>query len=676
MKITRSRLRKIILERLLTEAPSVEQAEAAFEKRVKKLLRGLNYDLNQNPSDVIEKSLAYRYDGAEINDVIKQLESPEQILSDISIVIPEDVSDDARANSIYWLLDKFRNNPGLFFAIVSEETLRIEEEKTGDFVESVLCARIKDSLEKHGQYKQIFTVFEEGESGEYEEKPDPRRDLSAIKDVNELFYLIRNNEEKIEEKNAKESERISAENLASGFIRLRGDFYMAGGKIDKNPATGFYTQPDSEGIVIGEIHTKAAAVKIGTDSGWCTAAPGLDYFKNYYRVNDPLIYVEDNGKRYQFSYGMHEFRTEQDAAVPRPDLIKYSKLVWEELRQRYSDTIVNKYPKITIWMIANNVADDFSDELIMTIINDENIDVDVLKSFAVNPNTPIEGLKKISENFAWGSAVLNNPALTQEVVDYFVKYHVERHNLDGQKILALVNLTNLDTPKEVFAINNNYAFDALTAKRDLTPEIIAYVLEKGSDKSINALLRNKNLRPEFLKFIYESGKLKSLANFVILQNPRTPESVLRSAYEKSPLYHTAISANMNTPSNILSDIANHSKVKLNSTAVYNIINSPNLTKSILDLYIDRMINGELLASERQLISRLAVFIVKNSPLVTKSDIAKIKNSSWERAAPAGYKLERFWNKNNPDDQIAQSSENDQNLAMVSERWLQIAGLIK
>jgi len=89
-----------------------------------------------------------------------------------------------------------------------------------------------------------------------------------------------------------------------------------------------------------------------------------------------------------------------------------------------------------------------------------------------------------------------------------------------------------------------------------------------------------------------------------------------------------------------------------------------------------MINGELLASERQLISRLAVFIVKNSPLVTKSDIAKIKNSSWERAAPAGYKLERFWNKNNPDDQIEQSSENDQNLDMVSERWLQIAGLIK
>jgi len=85
-----------------------------------------------------------------------------------------------------------------------------------------------------------------------------------------------------------------------------------------------------------------------------------------------------------------------------------------------------------------------------------------------------------------------------------------------------------------------------------------------------------------------------------------------------------------------------------------------------------MINGELLASERQLISRLAVFIVKNSPLVTKSDIAKIKD--WNSAA--GYKLERFWNKNNPDDQIAQSSENDQNLAMISERWLQIAGLIK
>ena len=175
---------------------------------------------------------------------------------------------------------------------------------------------------------------------------------------------------------------------------------------------------------------------------------------------------------------------EDDEPVGKEKEIELSRLVWGALIQKYGEAILNKYLKITTWMIANNIAGDVSDEVIMAIINDENIDVDVLNAFAINPNTPIEGLKKISQNFAWGSAVLNNPALTQEIVDHFVKYHIERENLGGQKVFALLNLTNLNTPKEVFALNNDYVFDALTAKKDLTPEIIEYVLENDMIKTL------------------------------------------------------------------------------------------------------------------------------------------------------------------------------------------------
>jgi len=673
MKIKKSQLRKIILESLIVEAISVEQAEAKLEKEKMKIWKSLIFVVKRDGIGAI-RSAAQKYnykpspwtdgwdesplktthlDGASYG--LEHL-TADELFRNIDNFIPVDVDDADRSNSILWLIKQFKSDLGLFFAVTEEE--EVIENNYGNLGEVTLVNKIRNSLEKFGQFKHLLN-------------PAEKRDLFRIKDMQELFSIIEAHEEVIDAENKRLGSRISGENVIKGFIPLRGGLNIVGGNtIQKNSQTGFYTKPDSEGVVIGEIHTKAAAVKLGSDTEWCTAAPGLNYFHDYYESDDPLIYIEIGGTRWQFSYSSHQFMDEGDNPIQKEKEIELSRLVWRELRQKYGEAILNKYPKITTWMIANNVASDFSDEAIMTIINNENIDVDVLNAFAINPNTPIEGLKKISQNFAWGSAVLNNPALTQEIVDHFVKYHIERENLGGQKILALINLTNLDTPKEVFALNDNYVFDALTAKKDLTPEIIEHVLENGYDKNINALLKNKNLKPEFLKFIYDSGKLKGLSKFAILQNPSTPESVLRSAYERGPYFHQSISANINTPSDILADIANHSKTKFNKTVVYNIINSPNLTKSILDLYIGRMINGELLASERQLSSRIAVFIVKNSPLVTKSDIAKIKDWNPE----TGSKLERFWNKNNPDDQIIQSSENDQNLGMVSERWLQIAGL--
>jgi hypothetical protein len=40
------------------------------------------------------------------------------------------------------------------------------------------------------------------------------------------------------------------------------------------------------------LHNKGAACKFGKGTEWCTAAPGLNYFEDYYDKEDPLFYFE------------------------------------------------------------------------------------------------------------------------------------------------------------------------------------------------------------------------------------------------------------------------------------------------------------------------------------------------------------------------------------------------
>ena len=51
--------------------------------------------------------------------------------------------------------------------------------------------------------------------------------------------------------------------------------------------------PDSEGWVLAAAHNKGAASNLGKETNWCTASPGLDYFKTYYNGrDDPLFFIK------------------------------------------------------------------------------------------------------------------------------------------------------------------------------------------------------------------------------------------------------------------------------------------------------------------------------------------------------------------------------------------------
>ena len=60
---------------------------------------------------------------------------------------------------------------------------------------------------------------------------------------------------------------------------------------------------------------KGAACKLGKDTDWCTAAPGLEYYKQYHSKDDPLIIFiskKDPTEKYQFHYGSEQFMNRYD----------------------------------------------------------------------------------------------------------------------------------------------------------------------------------------------------------------------------------------------------------------------------------------------------------------------------------------------------------------------------
>jgi hypothetical protein len=66
---------------------------------------------------------------------------------------------------------------------------------------------------------------------------------------------------------------------------------------------------------------KGAACELGKGTDWCTAAPGLDYYEQYHKEDDPLFVFKSKKQpehldwRYQFHYGSEQFMDTNDHPV-------------------------------------------------------------------------------------------------------------------------------------------------------------------------------------------------------------------------------------------------------------------------------------------------------------------------------------------------------------------------
>ena len=181
---------------------------------------------------------------------------------------PYDLEDKEKALSRIWLKNQVLKNYDGFWEFIRPTPSA-----------SNIHSNIATRLERFFQYKRFI------------ERPD-KRDLNNIEDFDELreivlqaetLYLI--DQEKRDYKDAeKGTEKIFEDKYWQIFI----------------------------------IHNHGAACELGKGTNWCTAAPGLEYFKKYYKPKDPLfIFIDksDPTKKYQFHYGTKQFTDKNGESI-------------------------------------------------------------------------------------------------------------------------------------------------------------------------------------------------------------------------------------------------------------------------------------------------------------------------------------------------------------------------
>lgn len=91
-------------------------------------------------------------------------------------------------------------------------------------------------------------------------------------------------------------------------------------KADKDASLGTNKIHEDEEWEVYVPENKGAACRLGKNTDWCTAAPGLDYYSYYHKENDPLfifISKKDPSEKYQFSYGSDQFMDRNDRDLRR-----------------------------------------------------------------------------------------------------------------------------------------------------------------------------------------------------------------------------------------------------------------------------------------------------------------------------------------------------------------------
>jgi hypothetical protein len=214
--------------------------------------------------------------------------------------VPYDLTDNQKGTAVLWLLKVARENPKV----------------AANFIAGRIFARERNSLETFFHHQRFM----------------PRQDLMQVKTMEDLIDMTDAAKEEIE----KDQERKNYLDAEEGTEILR----------------------DDDNWKIAVLHNKGAACELGKSTDWCTAAPGLDYFEEYYKPEDPLFYfqqkkyiqgdVDQPPTKYQFHYGSSQFMDANDHRV--------DKETFEILHNMLIETeAYNKYEKLRIFELERLV---------------------------------------------------------------------------------------------------------------------------------------------------------------------------------------------------------------------------------------------------------------------------------------------------------------------------------
>lgn len=344
----RSYTASILNEDLLIE--SSEDAYETIKKRAAKLLKGWAYDnapdyyntINSNIQKAIKDRLEDGVSQETLDDYTNAWEIGGIVIANLlnDRSTPHDVTDKQLAISLLWNykqlvigsivdLDHFlgkivkflaQNNYDIFVAFTGKQ-LKIPELSAFNLFFSY--AYMHDDNEPDIRRNKLIENFFHWNNF----IRNGKKDLNSVVDYDELMELVKEAEPKYKAWQEKQEQA----------------------DVEK----GKEVLLDNNSWQVIAIHNKGAACQLGKGTEWCTAAPGLNYFKTYYQPDDPLFFILDksDGEKYQFHFGTKQFMDKDDN-----DLYPSRYYLGDEIMKVLKKVIPDKYK------IARNFLNKFEEK--------------------------------------------------------------------------------------------------------------------------------------------------------------------------------------------------------------------------------------------------------------------------------------------------------------------------
>jgi len=444
--------------------------------------------------------------------------------------VPEDLTDTQQGTTLEWLISVGINDPLMkqkFYneAIASTETDSGQSDLILKRSRGVALARvdlraIRNDLERYWH------------SHEYSDQ----KDIFSIKSFADLA--------------------VAADRAKRGFDAAQADKEF----LDADNPGAVEVFRDDNKWRIYALHNKGAACKFGKGTEWCTAAPGLNYFEEYYEPDDPLFYFEDKDveKRYQFHFGSNQFMDEEDRELDDEERDWFISLLGET-------DAVEKYEVVKYWVELGELLqiaysrDTTSEELFTLAKNAHEGERAVFEAIIENPNVTGEILKFIAVNHAdsRGSAI-GHSKFPIEAIEEMANSEDKEVRFDAVTTgrLSAETLTRL-SEDEYWRVRGKVAEDEKTP-----PEALAKLAtDEKYEGVVDALLKNKSLPSELFEPILKRAKegdnkgathptntvpnyethewnpapayLYSNAQGLAASNPQAPEELLRAIVANS-----------------------------------------------------------------------------------------------------------------------------------------------
>ena len=276
--------------------------------------------------------------------------------------IPDDLTDNQKGTAILWLRKLAKEDSHVARAFIDGLTGGNRNSKYG---------RLWDDFEAFFHHQRFM----------------PQQDLMSVKSIDDLQKMVDEAKDDIHAAMGKKQ-----------YLDAEAGIEVLSGKMERNEETGkLERRPGKNGWFIAIMNNKGAACELGKETDWCTAAPGLDYFEEYYEPDDPLFFFEgfwtDPSTRFQFHYGSESFMDSNDSPVnDKTFKTLHDLLMRTDAPENYQVVQHKQYE-----MIAGD-SDTPSEELADIIdyhILDEELPHPVLAKVAKNAKTPLEALKKL-----------------------------------------------------------------------------------------------------------------------------------------------------------------------------------------------------------------------------------------------------------------------------------------